>query len=538
MGRLTRAAKIQQTKSANKASYGTNTAHLKPFKHEDELEFITPAKQAMLDHPAKKKSWIGAKETGKNRSINTRATRLLQEQPNGHMLGMRKYKQSVKSRVANAIRNMALEIRSKGFNALPVEHSQGYSYFVKDKYNRQNNQTLEYAGFDDINGIAGIEAPNLGKFILIEIDEPVLAKDPGKVPSPEDWANSIKMMEDSVNRSNRRYAQIHNEEVSMPEWHYAMNPWDDHPEVLEAEKYFPEEDFLAWVLQDPKNNCIKGVYNKELDKLYIRLTKFANPTLDHDKLLVEVNTALKENNKFELTRLLGLKNETVSDDPRVWNMAFWKTSDTYAELKKRTVLGYSIGWDIDVNRQLTMTISAVAGIDNVNDDCYEDIKIFMLPQEVIKAYGSSPDKTKRYVQQMEERSLSAMKMMQEEFLLNLELGTYCYFDQDQHQWSWGMEDLAQVIAIGKAKKHGVWDILRRQQFWQIAGDAERLEIDKENKKLLKHMERATRKEGSPKRDESGSKEKEYDEINSGEYSLYPWRGIPAQYPHKEATYAK
>lgn len=98
------------------------------------------------------------------------------------MIGLRKYKTSVKARVGNAIRNMALEIRLAGYDVYEVESGQQGSYFVRDKFNKQRNQTMEYAGFDDVNGLAGITAPNLGRFAVVQIDEPVLANDPGKVP--------------------------------------------------------------------------------------------------------------------------------------------------------------------------------------------------------------------------------------------------------------------------------------------------------------------------------------------------------------------
>lgn len=112
--------------------------------------------------------------------------------------------------------------------------------------------------------------------------------------------------------------------------------------MLEAESAFPEQEFYEWVLLDPVKNCIKAKYDKEKDKLYIRMTKFSNPTLDHNKLLKQVKVAIEEDNKFELTRLLGLKNESESRDPKVWRLENIVTGNVKEMLKDKVLLGTSI----------------------------------------------------------------------------------------------------------------------------------------------------------------------------------------------------
>lgn len=222
-GRLTRSARIQRTKIQNKVNNVVSAG--KPFTHADELNFITASKQVIMDHPATTKSLIGAKDTGKNRMINVRAIREINSDKDSYMVGMRKYKNSVKARVANAMRNMSLEIQAAGYNVCSIEHSNDKSYFIRDKHNKVLNQSMEFAGFDDINGIAGIEAPNLGKFVSVEIDEPVLANDTGKIPTVEEWENNMSMLRDSIDRSNRRYQEVKKlDKAPKCNWYLAMNP--------------------------------------------------------------------------------------------------------------------------------------------------------------------------------------------------------------------------------------------------------------------------------------------------------------------------
>lgn len=528
-GRLTKAARAQRTKRENIIKAQGKDSRLKPFTYADELEFITREKQTILDHPAKTKSLIGAKDTGKNRMINVRILRDMASNNDLYGLGLRKYKIGAQARLHTAISNMALEIRSAGFNVPEMESSTMRSYMMKNKFEKTKNQSIEYSSFDDINGMAGIEAPNLGQFTAVEIDEPVLMDDPGKMPDKDEWKNALKMVRDSVDRSNRRYADIHHIEQVYPTWYLAMNPWDDHPEVVEAEENFPEAEFLEWVLKDPVKNHTKAKYNPTTDKLYARFTKFANPTLDKDKLLAQINKALEEDDKFELTRLLGLKNENEGKDPKVWRLNNLEPCNTIEEIEGKKILGYSQGWDIDVNRQLTFTEIILAADYNIITGVDEStMKIYVLPQKLLPAYGKGAANVRSYIKQMEEMSVERLlKIINMAKITKPQLpyGIYCYFDENQTEYSWSMDRLRSMVTVSSAKKHGVWGRNNRVNNIQIGIDNGKYKIDKENIPLINNMAKATRKEGALERDESSTKEKNYDEINSFEYALYPFRGM-------------
>lgn len=98
-----------------------------------------------------------------------------------------------------------------------------------------------------------------------------------------------------------------------------------------------------------------------------------------------------------------------------------------------------------------------------------------------------------------------------------------------------MTELRKLITPGTAKKHGKWGRNKRVQNIQLGIDSQRYIFDESNTALLKNMAKATRKEGALERDESGSLEKNWDEINSFEYGLYPFRGIMFSQPGKEET---
>ncbi len=99
------------------------------------------------------------------------------ESKDGYGLALKKYKTNAAMRLHTAISNMALEMRMADYDIPLVQKGVTQSYFVKDARYRENNQTVEYASLDDMDGIAGIEAPNLGQFVVVHVEEPVMKGD-------------------------------------------------------------------------------------------------------------------------------------------------------------------------------------------------------------------------------------------------------------------------------------------------------------------------------------------------------------------------
>lgn len=100
-----------------------------------------------------------------------------------YSLDLKKYKQGGISRLHNALVNISIEARILGYDVPEYVSGMNISYRDVNKFDKKKNQTVEYSSFDDTNGLAGIEAPNLGYFATVHVEEPVLINDQGKTPT-------------------------------------------------------------------------------------------------------------------------------------------------------------------------------------------------------------------------------------------------------------------------------------------------------------------------------------------------------------------
>lgn len=258
------------------------------WEKEFEKQFLDKIKIEILDHPASKKYWVGAKDAGKTRPIIMRDLTHIETDKDAQVIKFKKYIKGGIARLFNSHRNMALEVKRKGYAVHDYVSAQSYGYKLEGNVKKQ---VIEYLSLEDTNSIAGIEAVEGGYFASLHIEEPVMFGEKGKVPDKREWDDTVKMILDSIDRSNRAYA-INNGLNEIPKCIYnaSMNAWDDHPLVVETEKYFPENVFLDFIKVDILNNHTKAVYRKENDTLYIRLTKFSNP------IIRAIETLLKQNN--------------------------------------------------------------------------------------------------------------------------------------------------------------------------------------------------------------------------------------------------
>ncbi|MGL5724871.1 hypothetical protein [Cetobacterium sp.] len=138
-------------------------------------------------------------------------------------LGARKYKTAAVEKLHTSINNIVLEARFKKYNLPLYVKGLNETYRVLNVKEKRENQTIQYTSFDDANGIAGTEAPNLTYFGLVAVDEPVLFNDEGKLPTRKEWKDTIKLIEDTIDRTNRRYANLHKKEIMNTKYHFMMN---------------------------------------------------------------------------------------------------------------------------------------------------------------------------------------------------------------------------------------------------------------------------------------------------------------------------
>lgn len=524
----------------------------------DEINFITQTKIDVLNLPVVHTVWIGAKYGGKTRPVITRQLGMMLKNEHVYSLSLKKYKLNATNRLHTAINNMSREMRMKGFDIPRVDKSIMKSVLkIHDK--NDDNQSIEYASLDDLDGLAGIEAPNLGLFGIVHVEEPVMSGDKEQ-PSEEQWDELIDVLMSSVNRSNLTFAKNNNCQPFFPKYHYTMNAWDDHPLVTKAERYYPEDDFLNWCLGVDKwenltydfidehwdvikENLTKNNTNWIVDKktatAFVRNTMFANPTWADTELVFnpmlpydraeqlelfweKIKDAIVQKDSSKLAIYLGLK-KVKQDGDKTYQLGLLETGDTLETIKKDKwhIIGTSQGWDVDVNRLLCNTPVALGMRDTLQYG--REYKLFVLPQHEISAYGDGGGKNiPNYAKSMKkityDQSMEFYSMNKGQWAQN---GNFLYIDDNQGQWlQYFLGDNLHIK--GKAKKQGNWDILSRQNWLNQAINSGFIMIDDKNRQLLTELKRSVLTKSSDKRDESGGLNKYYDRINSMEYAIYPF----------------
>lgn len=576
MPRLSAAAKAGRTKTATTAA--KKAAVTKPrWTRADRIKLIAQDKIDILDHPAKEKVWIGGKGAGKSRPVIVNGNTALEEDPYAQLLALKKYKDGAVTRLHTAVQNVALEMKMLGYDVPEYEKSVNLTYRVVNFKTKSNNQTIEYGSFDDANGLAGIEAKNVGYFAQVHIEEPVEINDPNGVPSAEQWRAAMKTIQDSVNRSNSRHIRIHKRKIPSVTYHYTMNPWDLHPLIVDAEKVFPEQEFIDFFSSDIINNHTLSKYDKKTDTLYIRLTKFGNPvtrcienmlkdlnistfeeweafdktTIDWeapifmdlgiDEYLVEVhfkdnqnesiwvqaNRAIATKDSLSLAQIMGLKYSGSTGAKNTYNLDNLQTTDTDELLKDKdvTVLGMSVGWDVDVRDGRSLVATPVYYIAKKASVFDYDYGVVFGKQRMIAAFGDGIQQQEYYMDRITSVNDEIInKTIELTGKNHFKWGPYVYLDENKINFLLGISKRnTRFKAVGKAKKHGDWEIVNRQDNFQMGISNGFYIIDDKNIVLIKQLKQSIIQEGSVKRDESGKLEKEYDNINSAEYALYPFR---------------
>lgn len=535
-------------------------------------QFIAQNKIDVLNHKAQDTLWIGSKEGGKSRPVICGGIAMWESDYRAMGLGLKKYKTNATERMHQMVQNMALEIKYAGFNIPDYEKGQNQSYRMT-KSVKTDNQQIEYAGFDDYNALAGIEAKNLGYFPYVIIEEPVMLDDEGNIPSPQEWEAQISTIKDSVARSNSRHMSIFNREVPPTKYHYTMNPWDDHPLIVYAESVFPEEKFLEWAIKDLLNNTMMTYYDEPKDTLIVRNTKFDNPkirvvekTLAHFKITTmaewiafdktkidfedeafasvqikdfhfvdhlkkykgalypQAMDALAANDRLKMTQILGLKYENEGKNKKTYNLNKLPITnvDDFKYNGKFSPLYMAL--DIDHRRQFVLS-SGFSVIHEQKAGATPVCNIIVRPQQSlpVDGVGDSGELIDHYAQIM-------VKKMQEELSWYIKTtGKYVRpiiaVDDNYRHYINIFKKLMPEASFALAQKHGSWEIIPRTTWFQTAIDSGFIIMSDKNIKLISNLKKSQIKEGSEKRDESGAREKDYDEINSLEYMLYYFRHI-------------
>lgn len=178
-------AKISE---ATKARHKKDVAAKKPRFDKSQLpKFLTQEKVDLLNHPAKRKVYIGGKKTGKTRGTIFKMISEIEGNSDAYGLVFKKYAGNALKRVGREYNTVAMRLQ-RDYDIPDYHLSIDRSYRMEhSKFNIQKNQSIEYLSFEKISNVAGITAPNGGFYSLIHIEEPVEggSNEIGKVPDAD-----------------------------------------------------------------------------------------------------------------------------------------------------------------------------------------------------------------------------------------------------------------------------------------------------------------------------------------------------------------
>lgn len=545
---------------------------------DDRIKLITQDKIDLLDHPATHKYYIGGKDGGKTRSAAVDIVTSINSDDTAQCLALKKYKGNGE-RLHTSYQNIALEMKMLGFPVKELTYNtQKGSSGMKSGRGRFAKvvKKIEYASFEDANKLAGIEAEGLGYFSHVHVEEPVEANDAGAPPTDIEWRTSIKMIKQSIARSNRKYETLTGKPAPMTKWLYTMNPWDEHPIIVEAEKYYPEQDFLDWVLQDYLNNNTRAKYNVDKDSLYIRTTTLANVIIRNIEKTLKLHKirGLSDWNSYDKTKIdftnpdlteLGITERVIEGHIKAYDgMAIWfqieeaiRTQDSLAmasllgmkfngtQAIKKTydltnlqlcdaddiinhpdvrIKGISVGWDVDFRQGRGFWGTPIYFVEHWETG---DEAVVVGKQVYIPTYGDDANIKPFYQQELVKRNVEINNKLNNLLEPGQNLIKFIYVDENKYDLILTLRDSMKQtkFMIQKASKHGSYDIENRQRLLQFAIDSGKLYVDRANDILISDLKKSIIKEGSKKRDESGRREKDYDKINSLEYGFYPMRAV-------------
>lgn len=157
----------------------------KPYSIKDEIYFLEPEKIETLNLPTKKNNLIGAKGTGKTFPVITRAVGHMEEDRSANVAIGKKYKTNAMDKLSRSISNVVIGMKFKGFD-IP-QYKQSINRTIRmGGFDPSEQQSIEYFSFEDTNGVAGIEAMNIGYFSDVIFEEVIEQNDSKNIPDDKE----------------------------------------------------------------------------------------------------------------------------------------------------------------------------------------------------------------------------------------------------------------------------------------------------------------------------------------------------------------
>lgn len=267
-------------------------------------------------------------------------------------------------------------------------------------------------------------------------------------------------------------------------------------------------------------------------------------------LVSKTMEAVEKNDATQLAIILGLKYEPETGDKKAFddsNVIYTDTSK-FNNVDSIPLITYS--FDIDHNRRYTLTTEYQAmkikrwnGILRKNE-YYANLitrkqKTFWV-DGVPESEREKDNRLDKMASLIKEEMQELINQYGETLIANARHAIVVDDDHNHMINPFKKRFVGLPVIFSRAKKHEEWGIIERTTAQQTQFDEGWIIIDEKNVELRKDWKDAIVREGSLKRDESSTKEKRYDTINSREYGTYLHRSITRSIhtPGKPELYIK
>lgn len=546
---------------------------------------LEPEKIDIIEHPAKRKYWIGAKNSGKTIASIIDTIIFHENNVKGSSFAGRKYAYSAAEKMGGYFARALKLLREYGYNPrYQYEQKRNRYYSKKSNKDMKENSYQQYFSLEDISATDGSAPENLGFYGVFCIDEPIHKDDvnnPDKIPSPEQWESDLEQLRSNLERYNAAFLNLHPniKEIKTKEW-YTMNDWGNHPLSVYIHSVFPQSAFVKQITgytleellnnselikklcksrdeEDPNNlvdsewgdiwikNHTFSVYDfdpaNDKDDLIIRSTKFGNPD---ERVYSKANSSLKkiakgliEGNWSILAHYAGLQyTPRISNELLVYNINNFNET-TMEELNKEgwyaTKLSYGV--DIDTSRVFTITPAYEMRKDTrLITGSFKSIKaVFIDKQMEIAAMGTGEFgelnelSAKQISLRIKKHFLEALKNP----LINETLEkTYCVVDDNRKHYLNDIKKFLPSYMVENflpAVKQGHYEIIDRQDYFEESFKQKKMFLHKDNKMLKNDILNCVKSSPNASVRTTAGTINYLDRLDSAEYAAYPFISIMA-----------
>lgn len=526
-------------------------------------KFLSDAKCDIGIHKARRKVLIGAKNCGKTIVGVVDGIVSWENDSYANLWGIKRWQRNAAQSMSSYALMVQSLMKAIGF-FFPREYKQTQSelYRVSYKNNNQKNQRFDFGSLENPTQSTDGKPPAFGYISTVIMDEPVEEKDalePGKLISSHEW----EKVEEVLTSNLTRYTESHmdafpdrSDKTKPTTIWMLMNNWGPHPIIVEADEFFPESDFIDWVLGYPLDTLLgneelvlqlwkdeeylKGLverntlskYDREKDTLFSRFTVFGNPrNCVGEKLqmsLVKIRNALIEAKPTLLTIYLGMRQTPMLEDSmRVFPEQVIKnhSNKTMEQLLKEGFKPTHVSYGVDVDISRIITIAPAIYMQKVasNGDVTNIVHIDPIKEYKTAgagAMGQNLDQYTKFASKLILEHIVEKKLLKCRIKVSVD-DNLSFFMRDMSR----TELSAYVNQWGKPIKTGANDITHRQDLL-IAGLRNKvINIEPKNALLISDYRTCQKVNMYEKKRETKGTKNYLDRIDAVDYAIQPFTSM-------------